>query len=67
MESGEKYSPDQLKDMLSDTYKAIKFMLTSWARMEDLALKDDKRYVTRSREEWGRQACIMKGFDFDDE
>lgn len=67
MESGEKYSSDQLKDMLSDTYKAIKFMLTSWARMEDYSLKDNKRYAVRSREEWGKQARIMKGYDFDDD
>lgn len=61
------YTAEELKNMLHNTYDAMKFMLASWARLEDIAVRNKKNVVSKQRKEWGQMASQLKGVNLDDE
>ena len=67
IDSDEEYTSDELKELLKDNYRALKYLLISWARMEDVAIKSEKRSPTLNRLAWGRQAMLMKGINPEDD
>ena len=67
IDSDEEYTSDELKELLKENYRALKYLLISWARMEDVAIKSEKRSPTLNRLAWGRQAMLMKGINPEDD
>ena len=63
VDSGKDFEKEELSEMLRSSYSAIKYILASWARLEDIALKEGKRGPSRYRPEWGRQAAFLKNDD----
>lgn len=53
-------SPQELSKKLEETYDALKYLLVSWARYEDISMKNDKRGPSRARVDWGRMAISLK-------
>lgn len=65
MENDGELSSKELSSKLEDTYNALKYILVSWARYEDISLKDGKMGPSRARSDWGRIARDLRSDDID--
>ena len=63
VENGEDMSSKELAQKLEDTYDALKYLLVSWARYEDVSIKDGKNGPTKARSDWGRMARKLRDDD----
>ncbi|AMH94608.1 hypothetical protein AR505_0887 [methanogenic archaeon ISO4-H5] len=65
VENGEDMPPKELAQKLEDTYDALKYLLVSWARYEDVSIKDGRTGPTRARSDWGRMARKLREDDIE--
>lgn len=63
IENDRELTSEEMSKRLGDTYDALKYLLVSWARYEDISLKDHKNGPSRARSDWGRIASRLKGED----
>lgn len=56
--------------LMEGVYDSIKMLLASWARLEDVAIKNNKRSPISNRNEWGKMVKNLNGdevYENDDE